>query len=369
MINRIKQASAIVRRMKLERKGYSKYAINHLLADYEKGCKNSTLPEETKKWAHDRRFYPWRVEQYGLTEDNYKTIISDKDYCYLYPLNNRYRIWIDDKLTMKYVLAPFDRFLPKYYYHLMKDRGAMRLMDCPSGFDPGYDGMIALLREKKNLAAKLTAGSCGVGFYKFEAEEDHFLVNGKTKTEEEFRAFLGSLSDYIITEFVKNHPALDKLNPYSVNTIRAMVINKTGNDPILPFVYFRIGTKQSGIVDNVSQGGMVCRVDVDTGRFYDGKTVKNHVFEDVEYHPDTHEKLEGFLPNWELVKSSLLEISAYCPELTWLGYDIAITADGFKIIEINSHQGLHRAHEYPKEVSAFLMEELKKKKERYHQPE
>lgn len=248
----------------------------------------------------------------------------------------------------------------------MKDRGVMRLMDCPADCTPDYDGIICLLCEKKALAAKLAMGSYGIGFYKLEAVNDGFLVNGKEKNEEEFRKFLGSLNDYIITEYVEMHPVLKKINPMALNTIRVTLINENGNDPIIPFAFMRIGTKKSGAVDNTGHGGMLCRVDVDTGRFYDGEVLVDHVYIKSPNHPDTNEPIEGILPNWELIKSTLLDVARYFPQLRWLGFDIGITEDGFRIIEINSHQGLHKAHEYPPEVTNFLFSELEKKKKRYH---
>ena len=160
------------------------------------------------------------------------------------------------------------------------------------------------------------------------------------------------------------HPDLKKINPESVNTVRVIVINEHGNDPIIPFAFMRIGTKKSGSVDNVAQGGMVCKVDVKTGRFYDAQTLTDHVYTNVERHPDTGEPLEGVIPNWETVMNGLLDISRYCPQLTWLGYDIAVTQDGFQIIEINSHPGLHKPHEFPEAVTSFLQRTLKKKKEK-----
>lgn len=355
-----------LRKRALLRKGYSSYAVSQWGDLLKNEYRSSDLPKKERKWAYERGFLPYRIAQYGLTEENYKTIISDEDYNYLFPLNKKYGMWVADKLTTRYTLAPFNRFLPEYYYHLMKDRDVMRLMDCPQEYPVDLDGIIALLREKKLLAAKKASGSRGVGFYKLETDGEGFIANGNTKTEAEFRAFLETLDDYIITEYVEMHPMLKKINPYSVNTIRATVINPHGNDAIFPFAFFRIGTKQSGIVDNVAQGGMVCKIDVKTGRFYDGQTLRNHVYQNVEYHPDTHERLEGILPNWQLVRHTLLEIMQYCPQLSWLGFDVAITEDSFKILEINVHQQLHKAHEYPPEVMDFLFSQLKNKKKRYH---
>ena len=94
-----------------------------------------------------------------------------------------------------------------------------------------------------------------------------YFANGEKFNKDEFKTFLLSLDDYIITEFVEMHPDLKKINPESVNTIRVTVINEHGNDTIIPFAFMRIGTKRSGVVDNVAKGGMVCKIDVKTGRW------------------------------------------------------------------------------------------------------
>ena len=347
------------------KRGYSSYYIDFYRKEMQNNYKKSDLPKKEKKWAKKRGYNPWRILQYKLTEENYRDIVSDKDYFYLYPINNKYSKWIDNKLTMKYILAPFNRYLPEYYYHLMKNRDVMKLVDCPEGYGTDIDGVVKLTDDKGILAAKMAAGTYGIGFYKLEAKNGKYEANGKSYDKDGYKKFLKSLDDYIITAYVEMHPDLKKINPYSVNTIRVTVINEHGNDPIIPFAFMRIGTKKSGIVDNVAQGGMVCKINVDTGEFYDGEVLKNHVYESAGVHPDTKEKISGMIPNWELVKTEIINMSRYCPQLEWLGYDIAITKDGFNIIEINSHQGLHKAHEYPKAVSDYLKRKIKEKKEKY----
>ena len=173
--------------------------------------------------------------------------------------------------------------------------------------------------------------------------------------------FISSLRDYIIVEYVEMHPEIKRLNPMSLNTIRVMLINEDGNNPFIASSFMRIGTKQSGIVDNTAQGGMFCKVDVQTGRFFDGEKVNNHVITPSPIHPDTGELVEGTIPHWELVREKLIQIANYMPQLEWMGFDIAITQDGFNIIEINSHQGLHRYHTYPQDVKDYFERKLKKK--------
>ena len=76
--------------------------------------KETDMPAKEKIWALKRGVYPWRIGQYGLNEENYKEELSDKEYFRLYPINGRQKMWIDDKLTVKYILRPFDNHMPKY---------------------------------------------------------------------------------------------------------------------------------------------------------------------------------------------------------------------------------------------------------------
>ena len=108
---------------------------------------------------------------------------------------------------MKYILKPFEQFLPKYYFHIMKSRDIMRLMDCPNSYEASVEEIIRFLDEKEVLAAKMAAGTYGIGFYKLESRGDTYFANGKEYSKEEFKAFLLGLDDYIITEFVEMHPS------------------------------------------------------------------------------------------------------------------------------------------------------------------
>lgn len=346
------------------RKGFCKHWGIDWLASAIKDFKASHLPIFERLWALRRGFYTYRIAQYGLTDENYRECLSDKDYKRLYPLNNTYKKWIDDKLTMKYILKPFDDFLPKYYFHIMKTRkcGIMKLSDCPENIEEGFNGVVQLLKRIRILAVKPTGGTYGIGFCKMEYKNNRFFCNGEEQSEEQFVHFLMSLSDYIVIEYVQMHSIIAGLNPSSLNTVRVMLINETGNNPIIASAFMRIGTRQSGVVDNTAQGGMFCKIDMNSGRFYGGEKINNHVISPAPVHPDTNVPVEGILPNWKLVKTKLIEIANYIPQLEWMGFDIALTESGFKIIEINSHQGLHRYPTYSETVKNYLNNRLKELK-------
>ena len=62
--------------------------------------------------------------------------------------------------------------------------------------------------------------------------------------------------------------------------------------------------------------------------------------EKMEIHPDTNIKINGVLPYWKDIKNKLYEMSRHIPQLSYLGLDVVITNEGFKILEINSHQDI-----------------------------
>ena len=81
-------------------------------------------------------------------------------------------------------------------------------------------------------------------------------------------------------------------------------------------------------------------VDISSGYFGSGKAVDQGKLVDSPRHPDTGVLMEGMLPHWSLIKEKITQIGAYIPQVRWMGLDIVITDEGFKIIEINSHPGI-----------------------------
>lgn len=321
-----------------------------------------------KRWAHKRGFLSYHIKQYGLTEENYKDFLSDRDYKWLRPLNNEYRKLLWDKVTLRYCLDKYSRYLPEYYYHLVPRNGAMQLLkmpDCPEGYARSFDGLLALLRERKLLAMKPTVGSHGIGFYKLGYEgEGRYSVNGEEKDEQEMLSFLSGLDDYYnVSEYIVMHSELRKIYSSVACTVRIMVINRRGFDPVIENAYFRIGTKSTGFTDNIGSGGVFAYVDEKTGRFHDAEIIKEHIITPCPTHPDTGIRIEGMLPHWSDVTRIIPEICRYIRPLEYLGFDVVITDSGFKVLEINTHQDLHRYPTYNSNVHAYFMHKLELKRQ------
>jgi Sugar-transfer associated ATP-grasp len=139
----------------------------------------------------------------------------------------------------------------------------------------------------------------------------------------------------ILEGYLEQHPAMARFNPSSVNTLRFWVLQATASAfPQVVLCYLRIG-RAGSLVDNHSSGGIVAPVDLETGRVHaaiDGLPERD-VF---PFHPDHGAPIEGqeipfFAESLELARRSLLAF----PFFRFAGVDIAVTAQGPRVIELN----------------------------------
>jgi hypothetical protein len=306
-----------------------------------KDDKDGSIKE--KLWSYKRGFLRSSTKAFGLTQQNYSHYISDADYYRLYPLDKRFKHWIDDKLTLKYVLSQYDDYLPKYFCALKKGGRITPLMD---GKDINkMEDLLYCIQREKQVALKMASSDHGVGFYKLSYNEQ-FEIDNEPVTKEHFIAFLNALDDYLVTEYIVAHQAIRSISSGALNTVRVMVVKEDTTHSKLTNAVVKFSTTASGQVDNIQMGGIIAKVNVLTGEFSNAKKVVNNIFFDCERHPDSNLEIKGFLPNWQVMREKLSEISQHLAPLTYLGYDIAITDDGFKIIEINSHQGIRMFQVY-----------------------
>lgn len=365
--NRFKNRFWDMFRKRFCRPGYRDF----MLREYVTGIVNDFLhfrktSLKEKRWCYQRGFYSFRLDQYGLTEDNWRDILSDRDYHWLCPINNTYQKWIDDKMTYRQVIEPFAFISPKYYYHIMNREGvpyAISMRDCPKKYDSSFEGIMELLKEEGALAVKQSAGEHGDGFFKIAYRDGTYFINHDESSYEEILNKLRGLQRfYNVTEFLTMHEDLRQIYPGSVNTVRVMVLNPTGCDPYIANAYLRIGTGSTRMTDNIGYGGVFAKVDVESGRYYGAERLQDHIIVPCPNHPDTGVLIEGVLPDWEFAKKTLIDICNYFGQLEYLGFDVALSSQGVKILEINKYQDLHRCAFYGETVQNFFKEKIAEKK-------
>jgi hypothetical protein len=140
----------------------------------------------------------------------------------------------------------------------------------------------------------------------------------------------------LVQERVTQHPALSRINPHSLNTIRVLTV-RLPDGPVLAVATHRWGTARSAPVDNVSSGGLASEVNLATGQLsparrlaHDGRPVE---FDD---HPDTGARIAGVVvPHWSAVRDLTVRLMDAFPEVDHVGWDLAVSDHGVRVIEGN----------------------------------
>lgn len=312
--------------------------------------KTTRYTDSEQQWAMERGFVPDKIGIFGLNDSNYHEYLSDFDYLMMHPLNNHFAFWINDKLTLKYMLdsTALKSIMPKYYLYIENDGHYSYLMDAPLAIPKNKSFIWNLLQEKRVLAIKLNRGERGVGFMKVELQLDGTIeINGKTTSKEEFDYIVNNkLNGYIVTEYIYQNKELDKIWDKSSCALR-IILCKIQEDKFAPpkyrcsTAYARFGTKQSGGTCNLSQGGVGVPFDFGSGRLHENG-IKYKVFcPDGKYqfskHPDTGFVFKDYvLPNYDKVRRAVLDTCNYLSSLDYFGFDVMLTENGVKFCEINS---------------------------------
>lgn len=76
--------------------------------------------------------------------------------------------------------------------------------------------------------------------------------------------------------------------------------------------------------------------------------------------------IEGQLPEWDKVKQTLTDICNYFGQLEYLGFDVAISSQGIRILEINKYQDLNRCAYYGDTIQNYFKDKIAAKNKRLH---
>lgn len=135
----------------------------------------------------------------------------------------------------------------------------------------------------------------------------------------------------VLDELLIQHEAMENLFSGSLNTVRVFSIVLGGEVNIIAAA-LRMG-RTGSIVDNYSAGGVVCSLDLETGKVLDrGEDMYGNRY---DAHPDSGTELVGYsLPNWDKV-IALVKQAAQISSIRYVGWDIAIRQDDCVLVEAN----------------------------------
>ena len=137
-------------------------------------------------------------------------------------------------------------------------------------------------------------------------------------------------------ERVDNHADLAALELPSLATLRVLTYGR-GDNIRIARAALKLPVGRTG-VDNYHAGGFAAPIDLESGRV--GRGAPRSGFEQTSTHPESGKRFEGMIiPLWADVVTQARRAALAMPEFPCVGWDIAVTADGVRIIEGNSAWG------------------------------
>lgn len=166
--------------------------------------------------------------------------------------------------------------------------------------------------------------SCGRGIQIIDSTEPPCL-----KTF--FLELLKEQKRFVVEELIVQAAEMAKLHPASVNTVRVPTI-RLDEETLVVNPFLRVG-QNGNHVDNAGAGGIICAVDAETGKTFGTADENGNRF---TTHPQTGEELIGFqIPRWEEAKALVKQMAAVVPTNRYTGWDIALTENGWVLVEAN----------------------------------
>ncbi len=205
------------------------------------------------------------------------------------------------------------------------------------------------IKNKEYIFCKPRNGSCGKEIEKIKVSD---------YKDKNLYEYLRLKNLIVVEELIKQDAEMNKLYPYSVNTIRIVSILHNNKVNIV-FAYLRIGSSKN-FVDNFNSGGMVVPVNINTGEIEFPAIEKDGNL--YEKHPDTKVSIKGFtIPRFEEAKELVQAAGKEIKEIGMAGWDIAISDKGPLIVEANELPG-HDIYQLPphRKTNKGLLEEYHK---------
>jgi hypothetical protein len=281
------------------------------------------LYEDDLSWAEKRAFGGIRAQAIleELLIDDYSSILSL------------------DKVTMYALLAGFDLPIPR----LRATYRSLRPTSVPSLQTPEELERYLTQSANTSVYCKRAFGSYGRGNLLIKRVDGDHVVLGSGK-KEPLSQFCASLDDgrtlgWVLQEPLSPHPDIaaltgsDKISGLRVHTF----LSAKSTRVIKAIFKINIGQRDSDNFEHGASGNMLGAVDIATGRVVraiSGVGLEQRV---NPKHPVSGADIVGFaLPTWTGVTELVREAQKAFPGFICPGWDIALCADGPRILEVNA---------------------------------
>ena len=192
----------------------------------------------------------------------------------------------------------------------------------------GEQKFLDFVKKHDTVILKPNKGSGGKGIRILKYENDEQIL----------QCFRDIKRETVCEELIRQHKVLSDLNPYSVNTLRIVSLRHDENNIEIISATLKSGARYDSFVDNLSSGGIIALVDIESGivsTFGVDANGKHYT-----HHPITETQIIGMnIPYWSKAIALIKNAHRQLNENRILGWDIAITETGVDIVEANSAPG------------------------------
>lgn len=223
-------------------------------------------------------------------------------------------------------------------YQSFKDYFHREVVAVSKNQKDSFEAFGEFVDKHTKFIVKPTFGNYGNGVQVIDCE-------AKAKNDTLIKELMESYPEgFTAEELIVQSDELGVFHPSSVNTIRITTARQSNGEVyIIHTPFIRLG--QGGrCVDNGGNGGIIAAIDYDTG------IIKGAIDERMNryvVHPDTGKTILGYkIPKWEEAKAFAVELASVLPELRYCGWDIALTDQGWVMVEANG-KGLFIGFQMP----------------------
>lgn len=157
--------------------------------------------------------------------------------------------------------------------------------------------------------------------------------------------FLTLGANFIVQDRIRQHPALEKLNPSTVNTIR--VNSLLSSDGVyIPYTTIRVGGKNEAIVGE-GNDGWICEINSDNTLHSKSipciKVNKENDYTGLKWQKCPFSENNGeryVVPSMDKVRDIIQKLHPLIPHFRWAGWDFTVDDEGDPVlIEVNLMPG------------------------------
>lgn len=276
-----------------------------------------------------------QVALYNLNNKNKKEYLSEFDWYRSRYINGNYKFILNNKIVCTELLKQYTN-VPAIY--------ALKQNKVITGFNNNIDNsnkILELLKKENKLYLKPIDCGKGIGVVALGYKNNKYYSGEKEVTEKQVLNYLNTEKNYFICQNIVQNDYLNSLYNKTSNTLRLVTFKDPKTEKfILYFAVQRIGTFNTIPVDNGSAGGLIAKVDLETGELSSAKCLHNT--NEYNIHPDSKNPIKGVkIPNWNKIKKDIVELSNRFPYLNFVAWDVLLTDKNMYVIEANTSSGVN----------------------------